>query len=87
MVVSVAEAVTNSTKMLLANGVRTFFIAVKLAVINGQRKLRNPPFLLMILLVVSFKKIPLFSKDLITFVISFISLFVKRYSSTMMKIL
>ena len=32
------------TKTLLANGISTFFINGKPAVINGLRKLRNPPF-------------------------------------------
>ena len=68
----------NGTKTLLANGVSTYFINGKPTDINSLRKLRNPPFwLLMILvLVVSFNKIPVFSKDLITFAISFTSLFV-----------
>ena len=64
-------------KTLLANGVSTFFINDKLAVINGLRKFKNPPSWLVIFLVVSFNKIPLFSKDLITFIISFISLLVR----------
>ena len=43
----VAEAVavsTNGTKTLLAKGVSTFFITENSAVINGLRKLGNPPF-------------------------------------------
>ena len=60
--------------MLLANGVSTFFINGKPAAINGLRKLRNP--WLVVFLVVPFNKIPLFSKDLISFIISFISLIV-----------
>ena len=44
---------------------------------NGLRKLRNLSSWLVITLVVPFNKMPLFFKDLITFVISFISLFVR----------
>ena len=40
-------------------------------------KFKKPPFWLVIFLVVHFNKIPLFSKDLITFIISFTSLFVR----------
>ena len=54
-----------------AIGVSTFFINGKAVVINGLRKLRDPPSWLVIFLVV-----PLFSKDLITVTVSFISLFV-----------
>ena len=49
----------------------------KPAVINGLRKFKNPPSWLVIFLVVSFNKIPLFSKDFVTFIISFISLFIR----------
>ena len=69
MTASVTEAAAvnpEGTKTLLANGVSKFFINGKPVVINGLRKLRNLPFRLLIILVVSFKKIPLFSKDLIT---------------------
>ena len=57
---SVAEVVAinpNGTKTLLTNGLITFFINGKPAIINGLRKLK-------------------FSEDLITFIITFISLFV-----------
>ena len=54
----------------------TFFIYGKPTDTNGLKKLRNPPFWVVIFLVVPFNKIPLFCKDLITLVISFISLFV-----------
>ena len=64
-------------KTLLANGVSTFFINDKLAVINGLRKFKNPPSWLVIFLVVPFNKIPLFSKGVITFIISLILLFVR----------
>ena len=66
-------------KTRLANGVSAFFIYGKPAVINGLRKLRNTTSSLVIFAVVPFNKIPLFSKDLITF-ISFISLFVRVIS-------
>ena len=72
MAASVAEAgAVNSkgTKMLLANGVNTFFINGKPTDINGLRKLRNPLPWLVMFLVVSFKNMLLFSKDLITFII------------------
>ena len=54
-----------------------FFINGKPAVIKDLRKLRNPPSRLVIFVVVPFNKIPLFSTKLITFIISFISLFVR----------
>ena len=79
MVASVAEAAAvtpNDNKTLLANGVSTFFINGNLAVINGLRKLRNISSWLVIFLVVPFNKIHLFSKDLIIFIVVFISLFV-----------
>ena len=66
----------NGIKTLLAGRVSTFFINGQPAVTNGLRKLTNPPSWLLISPVVHFNKIPLFSKDLITF-ISFISFFVK----------
>ena len=62
---------------LLTNGVSTLFANGKPAVINGQRKLKNPPSWLVIFVVVPFNKIPLFSKDLINVITSFISLFVR----------
>ena len=66
-----AAANPNGIKILLANGVSTVFINGKPAVINDLRKLRNPPSRLVIFPVAPFNKIPLFSKDLITFIISF----------------
>ena len=80
MTASVTEAAVvnpEGTKTLLGDGVSKCFINGKPAVINGLRKLRNPPSWLVFFLVVHFIKIPLFSKDLITFIISFISLFVR----------
>ena len=53
------------------------FINGKPAVVNSLRKFKNPPSGLAIFLVVPFNKTDLFSKDLITFITSFISLFVK----------
>ena len=52
----------------------TFFINGKPTDFDGLRKLRNPPSSIIILLIVPIKKIPLFSEDLITFIIYFISL-------------
>ena len=67
-------------KTFLANGVSTLFINGKPAVINGLRKFKNPPSWLVIFLVVPCNKITLFSKDLITLIIFFISLFVRVIS-------
>ena len=61
----------NGIKTLLANGVSTFFN-------NGLRKLRNPPSWLVIFLAVPFKKVFLFSKDLIN-LIYFIHLLLLSY--------
>ena len=72
MTASVTEAAVvnpEGTKTLLGDGVSKCFINGKPAVINGLRKLRNPHFRLLIFLVVSFKKIPLFSKNLITLLV------------------
>ena len=52
--------------------VSAYFINGKPAVINDLRKLRNPLSWLVILLVVPFSKIPLFSKDLVTNILYFI---------------
>ena len=43
---------SNGTKTLLANGVSTFFINGKAIVMNGLRKLRNPPSGQLVFLVV-----------------------------------
>ena len=75
---SVADAAAvnlNGTETFLTNDVRTYFIIGKPAEINGLWKFRNSPSWLAIFLVVYFNKTPLFSKDLITFIISFVSLF------------
>ena len=76
---SVANAVVanpNGNKILLIRCVSTLFINGKPAFINGLRKLRNPSSWVLTFLMVFFNKTPLFSKDLIAFLISFISLFV-----------
>ena len=62
----------NGNKTFLVNGISTFFINGKPAVINGLRKFKNSSSWLVMFLVVPFNKIPL-----ITFRISFISLFVR----------
>ena len=74
-VANIAVDKPNGIKTLSANGVSTFFINGKPTVINGRKKLRNPPSCLIIYVVASFNKI--FSEDLIILIISFISLFVK----------
>ena len=55
----------------------TLFINGKPAYMNSLGKLKNPPSWLVILPVVSFKKVSVFLKDLFTSMISFISLFVR----------
>ena len=57
---------------LLANDVSAFFIIGKATFIHGARKLSNLPSWLLIFIVDSVNKIPLFSKGLTTFIISFI---------------
>ena len=69
-VANIAVDKPNGIKTLLANGVSTFFINGKPTVINGRKKLRNPPSCLIIYVVASFNKI--FSEDLIILIISFI---------------
>ena len=61
----------NEIKTLLANGVSTLFIHYKANINAGIGKFQNRPYWIAIFLVVSFNVIPLFSKDLITFIISF----------------
>ena len=75
-VADAAAVNSNGKKMILANGLSTFFINDKSAAISCLRKLINPPSRLLLFLVVPFYKIALFSKDLINFMRSFISLFV-----------
>ena len=79
MAASVANAANvnpDDIKMLLANDLSTLFINIKPNFIHRPRKLSNSPSCPTIFPVVSSNKIPLFSKELITFMISFISLFV-----------
>ena len=64
-------------KNLLAKSVSILFINGELAVNNGLRKFKNPSSLLVIFLIAPFNKSTLFFKGLITFIISFISLFVR----------
>ena len=52
---------------------RTLFIYYKPTIIDGKRKFKNRLYWLAIFIVISFNEIPLLSKDLITFIISFIS--------------
>ena len=67
-------------KTFSSNEVSTLFINGTPAAANGLRKLRNPPSWVLISVEVPFDSIPLFSKDLFTFIISFISLFVRVIS-------
>ena len=76
-VAEIAADSSNGNKTLLHGGVNTVFLNGKPAAVNGLRKLRNRPSWLVIFLVAPFNKIPLLSKDLITFITSFISLFVR----------
>ena len=55
----------------------TIFICYKPTIIDGKRKFKNRLYWLAIFLVISFDEIPLLSKDLITFIISFIWWFVR----------
>ena len=61
----------NRIKRLLDNGASALFINGKPAVINGLKKLTNPPSWLVNLVLVPFNKSPLFSKDFIIFVMTF----------------
>ena len=70
----------NEIKTFLANVVSTFFINGKPSVINGLRKLRNPSSWPVVFLIVPVNKIPLISKELITFIITFISFFIRVIS-------
>ena len=63
----------NGIKTLLVNGVSILLINYKPTVTDGIRKFKNRPYWLAIFLVVPFDKISLFSRDLITFILSFIS--------------
>ena len=61
----------------LANEVSRLLINGKPADINGLRTFKYPPSWIVIFLTVPFNKIPLFSKDFIIFIMSFISLSVR----------
>ena len=63
----------NGIKTLLVNGVSILLINYKPTITDGIRKFKNRPYWLAIFLVVPFDKISLFSRDLITFILSFIS--------------
>ena len=63
LVDNVAAVNPRGSKILLANHVGRFSINGKPAVINDLWKLTNRPFWLLIFLVVSFGKIPLFSES------------------------
>ena len=63
----------NGIKTLLVNGVSILLINYKPTINDGIRKFKNRPYWLAIFLVVPFDKISLFSRDLITFILSFIS--------------
>ena len=60
-VADIAADNPNGNKTFLPNGVSTLLINGEPAVINDLRKLENPPSWLVIFLVVSFNKVPLFS--------------------------
>ena len=74
-VADIAAYNSNGNKSLLGSGVNTTFINDKPAVINGLRKFKNPSYRRGIFVVVPFNKVFLFSKDFITFITYFISLF------------
>ena len=76
------------------NGHKTFtmvtstkLINAKPAVINGLKKLRNLPGWHKFFLVVPFDRFPLFSKDLITFMIFFVSISVRDIPETVLNYL
>ena len=76
----VAVVNPNDMKTLLASGVSKSFINGKRTFIKGPSKLSNLPSWLIIFILVPFNKIPLFSKELVTFIIPFISLFARVIS-------
>ena len=75
--------VTEHFQLLLS--VHTF-INGKPAVIKDIRRLKNPTFWLVIFPVVPSNKIPLFYKDLITFILSFILLFLRVISKPLLDV-
>ena len=69
----------NGNRTILANGISTFLVNGKLVLINRPKTLvRNPLSWLLIFEVVPFNNISVFSRNLITFIISFISL-IRKY--------
>ena len=77
MLVNIAGDKSNVNETLLADEVSTVFINCKPAAINGLRKFKSPTSWRVISAVVflmKINKIPLFSKNLITFIKTFISL-------------
>ena len=77
MIPDTAAVNPSGKKTLLAKGINTLFINGYPAVVNGLRKLGNAPSEEVFFLLVSSNKISLYSKDLITFIISFISFFLR----------
>ena len=80
-VADVAADNLNVNKTVLTRGVSILFINGRPAVINGLRKMRNPPSGLVFL-----NKILLFSKDVITFTISLAALFIRVIPEPSLKI-
>ena len=78
-VADIAADNLNGIKIFLAKVLSKLFINGETTVIDNLGKFRNPPSWLVIFLVVPLNKIPLFSIDLITFITSFISLFVRVF--------
>ena len=85
-VADVAADNPNVNKTVLTRGVSILFINGRPAVINGLRKMRNPPSGLVMSLLVFLNKILLFSKDLITFTISLAALFIRVIPEPSLKI-
>ena len=70
----------NGAKILSANCVSTFFINGEGTFVNRAIKLSNTPSQILFVPAIPFNKSTLFSKDLITFGIYYISLFVSVIS-------
>ena len=75
-VADVAAINCNGMKILLVNVVSTFFVNGNPDLTNGPRNFRNSPFWLIIFFCSFFKNIPLFSKELMKFILSVISFFI-----------
>ena len=69
-----ASSVAEAAETLLTEGVSSFFTNGKPSVINRLKKLRNPLPIVVIFILVPLNKIPLFSRELITSTIFFMSL-------------